>query len=416
MTPNQVTKANAYLPRTIEPVVQTVSRLFKVVLLTGPRQCGKSTCLGHLAQQAGNRAHLSLDYPDLVAEVKAAPSQFFTHHPTPVLIEELQYAPDIFRLIKAEVDSKPDKGMVWATGSHKFELMKGVSESLAGRLIPLDLLPMSIYERNGLGLLQKPYVPTANPAAHLGDVDHETIWSTIWQGAWPDVINAPDADRDAFFHALLSTSLLRDIWQSVGEARHMAFLKFLALLAARTGQELRLGALADEVGASVHLIKKWLSLAERIGLIYLLRPYFANTNRQLVRSPRVYFIDTGLAAHLSRIPNPEALKNHPNAGAFFETFVITEILKSWVHNGKFADFYFYSDSKSRAEIDLLIRHDGKLHPVEIQASSHPTSQAIKNFKVLDDLPEPVGHGAVICTTSRTYDLSDTCTAHSISSI
>lgn len=414
MPPKQV--SNAYLPRTIEPIIQTVSELFKVVLLTGPRQCGKSTCLVHLAQQESNRTYLSLDNPDLVAEVKAAPAQFFTHHPTPVLIDELQYAPDLFRLIKAEVDPKPDKGMVWATGSHKFELMKGFSESLAGRLIPLDLLPMSIYERNGLGLLQKPYVPTANPAPHLGAVDNETIWSTIWQGAWPDVINAPDFAREYFFNALISTYLLRDIWQSVGEARYIEFRKFITLLAARTGQELRVGALAEEVGVSVPLIKKWLSLAEGVGLIYLLKPYFANINKQLVKSPKVYFIDTGLAAHLCRIPNPEALKNHPNAGALFETFVITEILKSWVHNGKNADFYFYRDSKSRAEIDLLIRHDGKLHPVEIKASSHPTSQAIKNFKVLDDLPEPVGHGAVICTTSSNYGLSDTCTAHSIWSI
>lgn len=402
-----------YLTRTIEPVIKEVSEIFKVVLLTGIRQCGKSTCLQHLANAEGKRQSLTMDDAMLRSDAELAPGFFFKLHPTPLLIDEIQRTPKLFLQMKAEVDAKSEFGQIWATGSQKFSLMKGVSESLAGRLIPLELMPLSIYERQGLGLEQKPYVPSINPTNILPSVDKDHIWQTIWQGAWPGVINASPRQRRFFYDALISTYLERDIQLTSGVSKINEFRIFLQMLASLTGQELRIGALANAVGVSEPTIKAWLSTAQASGIIYYLRPYFSNINKQLVKSPKVYFTDTGLAAYLCGLSSPDALCAYKDAGAFFETFVITEILKSWVHNGEHADFFFYRDSRTREEIDLLIRHNGTLYPVEIKMGSHPGADAIKHFKVLNNLPEPIGHGAVICTTESNYGLSNRCTAHSV---
>ncbi len=402
-----------YLHRTIEPVIKEASEIFKVVLLTGIRQCGKSTCFEYLAKQEGNRPSLTMDDALVRTDAELSPSFFFQLHPTPLLLDEVQRTPSLFLQMKAEVDKNAQFGQIWATGSQKFSLMKGVSESLAGRLIPLELMPLSIYERHGLGLAQKPYIPSMNPVGALSEVNADTIWETIWQGAWPGVIKANPRQRRFFYDALISTYLERDIQLTSGVSKIYEFRVFLQMLASLTGQELRIGVLANAVGVSEPTIRAWLSTALASGIIYYLRPYHSNINKQLVKSPKVYFTDTGLAAHLCGLSTPDALRAYKDAGAFFETFVITEILKSWVHNGEKADFYFYRDSRTREEIDLLIRHNGMIYPVEIKMGSRPGADAIKHFKVLQHLPEPIGHGAVICTTDHNYGLSNTCTAHSI---
>lgn len=405
-----------YLPRTIEKVLLEVSEMFKVVLLTGMRQSGKSTCLEHLSRTSGNRTYLNLDEASLLEEANFSTSHFFEFHPTPLLIDEIQRAPKLLLQIKAEVDAHAQPGQIWATGSQKFSLMKGVSESLAGRLIPLELMPLSIYERVGKGLEQKPYVPSINPTSPLSIPSSDSIWETIWQGAWPGVIHATARQRKFFYYALVQTYIERDIQSISGVEKIYEFRKFMKLLAIKTGQELRLTALAEEVGVSVPTIKAWLSTAEASGIIYLLRPYYANINKQLVKSPKVYFTDTGLASYLCEFDDPEMLKNYKGAGAFFETFAIIEILKSWIHNGEQPELFFYRDSKTQEEIDLLIRHRGKLHPVEIKSTNRPNRSTIKNFGVLESLREPIGHGAVICTSEKNYPLGEGCTAHSLWSI
>lgn len=400
-----------YLPRTIESVIRETSKLFKVVLLTGMRQTGKSTTLAHLAEN--NRARLALDNDDLLREAKQAAGIFFERHPTPLLLDEVQRAPNLFLQMKAEVDSRPDKGQIWATGSQKFALMKGVTESLVGRLIPLELMTLSIYERIGLGLQQKPYVPTVVTRELLPIPSYDEAWHTIWQGAWPEVAEASPRAREFFFRALLKTYLDQDIHRTLDIEKLSEFHTFISALASLTGQELRIGTLAQAAGVSEPTVKKWLSVAEASGIIYLLHPYLANIRKQLVKSPKVYFTDTGLAAYLCGFSSPEQLRTSREAGAFFETFALMEILKSWVHNGSRAEFFFYRDSKTREKNDLLIRADGKLHPVEFKSSDHPTPAAIKNFKVLQDLPEDIGHGAVVCLSQKSYALTNGCTVHSL---
>lgn len=401
-----------YLPRTIEPVIKETSEIFKVVLLTGSRQCGKSTCMEHLADDA-QRERLNLDNEILLTEAKESADQFLVHHKFPVFIDEIQRAPNLFLQIKAKVDEMKSYGQVWASGSQKFALMKGVADSLAGRICPLDLMPLSIYERVGKGLEQKPYIPSEEPSKILETGAKEELWKTIWQGAWPRVIDMTPRQRGFFYNGLVQTYLERDVRMEAGVEKLAEYRNFLRELALRTGQELRIGDLAKTVGVMARTIKGWLSLAENSGLIYLLRPYYANIGKQFVKSPKVYFTDTGLAAYLIGFTSPEKMAEYTTAGAFFETFVIMEILKGWVHNGLQPEFFFYRDSKSQKEIDLLIRSDGKLYPVEIKLGSHSKKDAIKNFSVLEELPEDIGHGAVICTAEAPYGLAEGVTAHSV---
>ncbi len=401
-----------YLPRTIEPVIKEVSEIFKVVLLTGSRQCGKSTCMERLSEDA-HRERLNLDDEILLSEAKNSADQFLEHHKFPVFIDEIQRAPNLFLQIKAKVDAIPSYGQVWASGSQKFSLMQGVADSLAGRICPLDLMPLSIYERVGKGLEQKPYVPSPDPSKILETEAKEDLWKTIWQGAWPRVIGMTERQRTFFYNGLVQTYLERDVRTQAGVEKLAEYRSFLRELALRTGQELRIGDIAKSVGVSDKSIKGWLSLAENSGLIYLLRPYYANIGKQFVKSPKVYFTDTGLAAYLIGFSSPEKMAEYTTAGAFFETFVIMEILKGWVHNGLRPELFFYRDSKSQKEIDLLIRSDGKLYPVEIKLGSQPKKDAIKNFSVLEELPEEIGHGAVICTAEKPYGLAEGVTAHSV---
>lgn len=401
-----------YLHRTIEPVIKEVSEIFKVVLLTGSRQSGKSTCMAHLSEHT-HRERLNLDNETLLSQAKGSAELFLLKHKFPLFIDEIQRAPNLFLQIKAKVDEIESYGQVWASGSQKFALMKGVSDSLAGRICPLNLMPLSLYERFGEGLKQKPYLPSKVPSDILQSANKEDLWKIIWQGAWPRVIDMNSRQRRFFYEGLVQTYLQRDIFTEAGVEKLAEYKNFLTELALRTGQELRIGSLAKSVGVNEKTIKSWLSVAEGSELIYLLRPYYTNIGKQFVKSPKVYFTDTGLAAYLIEFPSPKAMSEYKNAGAFFETFVITEILKSWIHNGLSPSFYFYRDTKTQQEIDLLIRSEGKLYPVEVKLSARPKKEAIKNFSVLKDLPEQIGQGAVICTSEIPYGLTDDVMVHSV---
>lgn len=404
----------AYLPRTIEPIIKSASEVFKVVALTGVRQAGKSTCLKTLADGTDRRFY-SLDREENLLDAQASPAAFLDRRPFPLLLDEIQLVPHLLLEVKARVDEESEYGQVWVSGSQKFALMKGLVDTMVGRVCPLELMPLSIYEREGLGLEQKPFVPSNHPPSKLAQRSSEDIWNLIWHGAWPAVQNMKSFQRRQFYRSLIQTYLERDLYQ-VDVSKLSDFKIFLIQLARRTGQELRINALAQDVGVTDKTIKAWLSVVENTGIIYLLRPYYANIGKQFVKSPKIYFCDTGLAAELLKFDSPENLARSNEAGAFFETFVVTELLKSWVHNGEEPQFYFYRDSKRQKEIDLLIRSNGKLHPVEIKCSTAPTQSAIKNFSELDALNEEIGHGAVISMSPRTYALSDKVTAHSIMAI
>ena len=327
--------------------------------------------------------------------------------------DEVQRAPQLFLQLKAEVDRSEAMGSAWLSGSQRFSLMKGVGDSLAGRLFEVHLMPLSLYERLGKGLEQKPYRPSEAPVAVLPSRSAEETWQLIWQGAWPAVVSLSAKERGQFYEAFLLTFLDRDL-RELGSIEDLSsFRRFMKALALRTGQELRIGKLAELTGVSDPTVKRWLALAQTAGIVYLLPAFFANKTKSLVKSPKIYFTDTGLAAWLCGFSTPEEMLRDSNAGAFFETFVVSEILKSWRHNGIEPELYFYRDAKKQSEIDLLIHADGMWHPVEIKMSAHPERSMIRHFDELSRFDLLTGCGALICSTESIRYLADDVVAHSV---
>lgn len=400
-----------YLPRTVEKEILQLCKNFKVLLVTGMRQVGKSTLLQHLSE--ADRGYVSLDNFDDLDLAEQSPGAFFLQHPLPLFIDEIQRVPKLFRQVKFEVDKKSDNGQVWLSGSQRFSLMKGVGDSLAGRVFELHLMPLSIYEREGKGELQQPYLPSATPSGNLTQCATEKLWEIIWQGAWPALMGKSAKEREQYFEAFISTFLERDIKTLGNVDKLREFRKFILALALRTGQELRLNKLAEMTGVTELTVRRWLSVAEASGLVYLLPPFSSNTSKTLTKSPKVYFTDTGLAAYLCKFSTPQEMQKDTNAGAFFETFVITEILKSWRHNGLEPDFYYYRDAKKQTEIDLIIHRKRLYHPIEIKMTSHPKIDMIKHFSELSSMGVSVGMGAVICNCETQRFLADNVVAHSI---
>ena len=400
-----------YLPRTVEKEIPQLCKNFKVLLVTGMRQVGKSTLLQHLSE--ADRNYVSLDNFDDLDLAEQSPGAFFLQHHLPLFIDEIQRVPKLFRQVKYEVDQRGENGLIWLSGSQRFSLMQGVGDSLAGRIFEIHLMPMSIYERQGKGALQQPYFPSTTLPGHLNECSTEKLWKIIWQGAWPALIDKSTKEREQYFEAFISTFLERDIKTLGNVDKLREFRKFILALALRTGQELRLNKLAEMTGVTELTIRRWLSVAETCGLIYLLPPFFSNTSKTLTKSPKIYFTDTGLAAYLCKFSTPEEMQRDTNAGAFFETFVITEILKSWRHNGQEPDLYYFRDAKKQTEIDLIIHRNGLYYPVEIKMSSHPKIDMAKHSSELSSMGISVGMGAVICTTETPRFLTDNAIAHSI---
>ncbi len=405
-------KTFSYLPRTLEKVFKEANSQFKVLMVSGMRQVGKSTLLGNIADN--DRKQVSLDDMQEREDARNQPAVFFRNHRLPLYIDEIQRVPELFLQLKAVVDAQASAGAVWLTGSQRFALMKGVGDSLAGRIIDFELMPFSIYEREGKGLLQEPYMPSDKLKSHLPSRDREETLRILWQGAWPQAVQSRTPSAWArFYRSIVQNYLERDIRTDMNIGKIAAFHRFITALALRTGQELRIGVLAQMAGVNEATVKRWLSIAEASGVIYLLPPFFVNVNKQLVKSPKVYFTDTGLACWLCNLHTPEEVLSYKDAGALFETFVITEILKSWRHNGLQPQFYFYRDSKGQAEIDLLVHHRGIYHPVEIKLSEFPDKSMVRHFDVLKKLPVNTGTGALICCGGKSRWLTENVITHAI---
>ena len=397
-----------YLRRTLEPIIEKASEHFKVVMLSGLRQVGKSTLLKMIAGE--NRRYITLDNTAQRLMANEDPSSFFEHNQAPAIVDEIQLAPSLFRPLKEKVDEQNGKGQYWLSGSQRLHLMHQVSDALPGRLIAFDLYPLSVYERLGLGLEQKPFVP-----GHVGTLpkfDTSETWEMIFQGAWPEVLNLDHTERQWFFDSLIDLYLSRDVAALTGVEKTLEFRKFLKALAARTGQELRIQILAQMCDVGMPTIKRWLSIAEASGLIYLLPAFSGNINKQIVKSPKVYLADTGLAAALLGISSPQEMQNHIYNGALFETFVITEILKSYCHNGKKPDFYFYRDSTGM-EIDLLIHSEGLYYPIEIKMKKTPDTYDAKWIRALEKFNIALGTAAIIALPEAAYNIAPEITVQSI---
>jgi predicted AAA+ superfamily ATPase len=399
-----------YQERTMTNTLLQASQNFKIILLTGMRQVGKTTFLKEIA--AGEaRKYVTLDNPKDEQLAKEEPEFFLETYSPPVLIDEIQYAPGLFRYIKMLADTTDKRGILWMTGSQQYNLMAGVTESLAGRVAILDMLGFSLYERDGKAAAQIPFLPSKTPPGLLEKRNLAETFQIIWQGAYPEVINKNADQRSLFYSSYIRFYIERDVRRLINVENESAFQKFLSCAAAKTGQELNLAEIARDAGIAPNTAKSWLSILETSGIVYLLKPYYRNVTKRLTKRPKLYFMDTGLCAYLSNWNTPETLESGAMGGAFFETFVITEIIKSWYHNGRRPAFYYYRDS-NQAEIDLLIEQDGLFYPIEIKKTANPGKKDIKAFATFADI-EKTGYGSLICLTDHPRPLTPNAGAISV---
>ena len=399
-----------YYERTLEKKLRNINDTFPVLMLTGPRQVGKSTLLAKMAEKG--RRIVSLDDLSIRAQAKQDPALFLQRHSPPVLIDEIQYAPELLDYIKVYVDAEKRCGDYWLTGSQTFHMMKGVSQSLAGRVGVVRMLGLSNSEI--IGKHAPPFeVEPQRLIRRLGEVppmNLTELFARIFKGSMPRLYETPDTDRDSYFGSYLETYISRDVKDLSQVADELAFLNFIRIVAARTATNVNYDTLASEAGVSAPTAKQWLSILVSSGLVALIPPFSNNALKRVVKAPRMYFLDTGLCAFVCRWPNAEVLESGAMDGAFFETWVVSEIYKSYINNGQNPPLYFYRDG-NRKEIDLIIYAGATVNPVEIKKGAAP-KDAVKHFSVLKPIEkEPsdedvfsgaahlkteIGTGAVIC--------------------
>ena len=393
-----------YCPRTLEDRWIEASHQFPVLLLTGPRQTGKTTLLRHLCTP--DRRYCTLDDLALRDLAERDPALFLQRFPPPVLIDEIQYGPALLPYIKMAVDSGAGPGAFWLTGSQQFRMMKGVTESLAGRVAVVHLLGLSHREAAGAEIRLPPFLPDGpglTDRLSAPPLPAAQLYTEIWRGSLPALATGQVTDRDLFYSSYLQTYLERDVADLTQVGNRTAFLRFVRACAARTAQLLNLSELARDVDVTPATAKAWLSILEASFQVLLLRPYHTNRTSRLVKRPKLYLLDTGLCAYLTEWTTPETLAAGAMAGAILETHVVAEVVKSWWHRMREPAIYFYRDRDGR-EIDLLIEQDAALYPMEVKRAATPRSEWTRPFAALDRLPARRGRGAVLCLTPEPLPL------------
>lgn len=383
-----------FYERTLSDIVEKATKSFKVILITGPRQVGKSTLFEKIKEE--NRTKVTLDDGDDLALAKTDPNLFFQKYQPPLLIDEVQKAPELFQYIKKMVDNTDERGLFWLTGSQKFDLMKNVTESLAGRVAVLDL--------QGFSQSEKSHDYTRG--AFVPDIDLQTkrpVWTVketfevIHKGSYPQLFDGV-TDWELYYKSYIDTYLMQDVKDIIKIEENTAFRRFIKILASRTSQVLNYTDIARDSDISPNTAKAWLSVLQTLGVVYLLQPYFANNiGKRLSKTPKMYFMDTGLCAHLCGINTSQMLMDSYLSGAFIETYVVSEIVKSYIHNGKIPNIYYYRDS-NKEEIDVIIEENNKVYPIEIKQTATPTLSMAKNFKLIDEKKR--GIGAIICLNDK----------------
>jgi len=386
-----------YIHRSLERVVKQVSEDYSCLLLIGPRQVGKTTMLEHL--MAGtSRAKVTLD--DVVNRrlAKNDPALFLELHPAPVLIDEVQYAPELFSYIKIKVDEGAAPGSYWLTGSQSFHLMELAQESLAGRAAILHMSSLSqaeLYGKTETEPLSLTMDKLREREKDFKSCSPAEMYERIWHGSMPGHVSGRYRDRDVFYSSYIQSYINRDVSDIIPGIDKLLFADFIRAAACRIGQLLNTHDIALDVGVSDNTAKRWLLVLEKSGLIFFLRPYSNNLLKRTVKTPKMYFFDTGLVAYLTRYFSPEILMNGALNGAILENYAVAEIRKSWLNNAKECLLYYYRDKETN-EIDMIVETDGELHPLEIKKSVNPGTELTRTFKLLDKASVPRGAGAILC--------------------
>ncbi len=392
-----------YINRSLEDRVKYMADHFPVVLVSGARQVGKTTLLKKITDEKDIQ-YVTLDHPRMRQLAKEDPELFLQQYSSPVIIDEIQYAPELLPFIKIKVDENRKNGMYYLTGSQMFHMMKNVSESLAGRVGILSMFSLSRAEIEGRKSV--PFLPSKVKRTSSED-NISDIFERIVRGSMPQLVCDTELQADDYYGSYIQTYIERDIRNLVNIKDEGKFTKFISCVAARTSQEVNLADIAKDVEIDRKTADNWLSILVTSGIVVLLHPYSGNTIKRIIKRPKLYFMDTGLACYLSMWNNARALELSAMAGAMFENYVVSEIIKGYANNGVDVRSRLtnYRDNNGK-EIDLMIIENGKLYPIEIKMSADPGKKALKNFSVLDSLQEETGEGAVLCMTSSVIPLDE----------
>lgn len=385
-----------YISRNLEAVVMQVTREFPAVLVTGPRQVGKTTMLQKL-MEGTDRKYVSLDDLNERSLAKNDPELFLQAHKPPVLIDEVQYAPELFPYIKIYADSHHEPGAFWLTGSQIFQMMRGVQESLAGRTAVLSMTSLAQAELAGASMTPLEIDPEALKEREKLRIpaDVQGIFERIYRGSMPAIVSGQNTNSQIFYGSYLSTYIERDVKLLSDAIDSLKFLRFMTAAAARCSQMLNVAEIAQDADINQKQAKDWLQILETLGIIFYLHPYSNNLLKRLVKTPKLYFYDTGLVCHLTRWSSPEVLENGAMNGAVLENYVVSEIAKTYLNSGRQPYMYYYRD-KDAKEIDVILEHDGILNPIEIKKTSNPGTELTRVFVLLDKASVPRGKGAVVC--------------------
>lgn len=385
-----------YIKRDLENKILALSKEYACILITGPRQVGKTTVLKQLA--AADREYVTLDDLEDRALAKRDPALFLQMHSLPIFIDEVQYAPELLSYIKIAIDSGASPGSFWLTGSQAFQMMDLAQESLAGRVALLHMPALSQHEIYGSGN-NVPFSVDLDALKQRKKTGQQALlpkmYERIWKGSMPGLVSGKFTDRDVFYNSYLQTYIERDVSELIARVDKLQFQDFIRAAACRTGQMLNVHDIAMDIGVSDDTAKRWLQVLEKSDVIFYLRPYSNNLLKRTIKTPKLYFFDTGLAAYLTKYTTPEILANGAISGALLENYVVSEIRKTYFNDAKDCLLWYYRD-KSSNEIDMVIENDGLLHPLEIKRSVNPGSELIGAFEVLDKGSVPRGKGAILC--------------------
>ena len=394
-----------YIRRELEDTFLEANKTFKVVLVTGARQIGKSTMLTHLAKNQ-NRSIVSMDRQSYRELAKSDPELFFQTFKPPILIDEIQKCPELFEQIKIICDATDERGLFWLTGSQSKKLMDHAEESLAGRMGVLRMFPFSTKEK--LGLTQYKSIDFSCSALlkrkkSFPENNIQVTFDMIWHGGMPDTQSLNEKMMAVYFESYIDSYLLRDAVDDNGIKDTEGFRKFLRACAAFTGQLLNYSDLANAADISQKTAKEWIGILQNMGIIYLLEPYTHNELKRMIKKPKLYFCDTGLCAYLSSWTTKGTLMNGAVSGHYYENYVIMEMLKNCVYHSSRGRLSFYRDRDAR-EIDIIYEDEQGIHPLEIKKSAAPNRSEIKKFSLIEKTAQPLGSGGIICMCDQPFPI------------
>ena len=396
-----------YIERALERKFIRMSSFFKAVLVTGARQVGKTTMLRHLADEQ-NRTYVSMDNMMARTLAKSDPVLFFQTYKVPIIIDEIQKAPELFEQIKIMCDESEERGLFWLTGSQQYKMMKNIRETLAGRIGILELYSMSKSEVEGITFTNEldfslPCLLARQPLAKKNDI--VDVFEYIWRGGMPDALYADAEQRQEYFNSYIETYLMRDVSEEGGITDTVRFRKFLSACAALAAEQINYKTLAEAAEISQPTAKSWIMLLQGLGIIYLLQPYANNELKRLTKTPKLYFCDTGLCAYLSMWLTRDTLMNGAVSGHYFENYVIMELVKNYSYSPSKANLAYYRDSNAK-EIDVFVEENGIIHPLEIKKSANPDRREVKKYELLDKAKLERGSGGIVCMCEEVIPIDD----------